>query len=113
VFVLTVLSSLNVDSDKVQCLVIAHTRELAQQAKDEFQRLGKFLKGMKVESFYGGSEPVSSNIQTIRTVKPHIVVGTPGRLKDLICERGELKLDKLRFFVLDESDAMIDDLNMR
>lgn len=40
-------------------------------------------------------------------------MGTPGRLRDLVCERRALDLSKVRFFVLDESDQMIDDLKMR
>jgi ATP-dependent RNA helicase UAP56/SUB2 len=75
--------------------------------------LGKFLKNIKVECFFGGGDPVSVNIQTIKTVKPQIVVGTPGRLKDLICERKELNVSKLKYFILDEADTMIEDLNMR
>ncbi|CAK78733.1 unnamed protein product (macronuclear) [Paramecium tetraurelia] len=113
VFVLTVLNTINTESNKVECLVITHTRELAQQARDEFLRLGKFMKSIKVECFYGGGEPVTVNISTIETVKPQIVVGTPGRLKDLICEKKALKVDRLKYFILDEADTMIEDLNMR
>lgn len=46
-------------------------------------------------------------------MKPHIVVGTPGRLKDLICDRKKLNVSKIRYFILDEADTMIEDLNMR
>lgn len=42
---------------------------------------------MRVECFYGGGDPVTVNVSTIKTTKPQIVVGTPGRLKDLICEK--------------------------
>lgn len=42
-----------------------------------------------------------------------IILRTPGRLRDLVCERRALDLSKVRFFVLDESDQMIDDLKMR
>lgn len=66
--------------------------------------MGKFLKDMRVECFFGGGEPVNLNIESLKTVKPQIVVGTPGRLRDLVVERRALDLSKLRFFVLDESD---------
>jgi len=65
---------------------------------------------------------VNLNIQSLKTTKPQIVVGyriykitysTPGRLRDLVVERRALDLSKLRFFILDESDQMIDDLKMR
>ncbi|KAM3131105.1 hypothetical protein pb186bvf_016803 [Paramecium bursaria] len=113
VFVLTVLHSIQAEQDSVQCLVITHTRELAQQARSEFQRLGKFLKGVKVECFFGGGDPVSVNIETLRQDKPQIIVGTPGRLRDLIVERKALNVSKLKFFILDEADTMVEDLKMR
>lgn len=71
------------------------------------------MKTLKVECFFGGGDPVSANIDSLKTVKPQIVVGTPGRLRDLACDKKMLLLNKLKFFILDESDTMIDDISMR
>lgn len=71
------------------------------------------MKNLKVECFFGGGDPVNGNITSLKSNKPQIVVGTPGRLRDLVCDKRELKLEKLKFFILDESDTMIDDIKMR
>ena len=57
--------------------------------------------------FFGGM-PIKKDEDTLRTNCPHIVVGTPGRILALT-KSGKLKLDKIKFFVLDECDKMIGD----
>lgn len=87
-----------------QALVIAPTRELALQIEQEFK---SFVHGMKLYSTIcvGGLSIHKQKIQLRR--KPHVVIGTPGRLKDLI-QQGELDLSKISMFVLDEVDLMLD-----
>ena len=108
VFVLAILQQLPKEPDPVSALILCHTRELAYQINKEFVRLGKFLKDIKSKVFYGG-EPLVDQQKVLKTEPPHIVVGTPGRVLDLI-QKGSLKLDKLRFFVLDECDKMLEQL---
>ncbi len=87
-----------------RALIITPTRELALQILDE---LRKFASGMPVYgSFCIGKSSMSAQIRELRR-NPHIVVGTPGRLKDFI-ERKILKLDSFSMFVLDEVDQMLD-----
>eukprot|EP00798_Chlamydomonas_sp_ICE-L_P001315 gene1315-32668_t len=85
-----------------RCIILAPTRELANQVAREFESVCPTLK---VDSFYGG---VSISTQ-IRTLKDgvDVVVGTPGRVIDLI-QRGSLKLDSVRYAILDEADQMLD-----
>ena len=111
VFVLAILQQLPKEPDPVSALILCHTRELAYQINKEFVRLGKFLKDIKSKVFYGG-EPIVDQQKVLKTEPPHVVVGTPGRILDLI-QKGYLKLDKLRFFVLDECDKMLEQLDMR
>lgn len=108
VFVLAILQQLPKEPDPVSALILCHTRELAYQINKEFVRLGKFLKDVKSKVFYGG-EPIVDQQKVLKTEPPHVVVGTPGRILDLI-QKGYLKLDKLRFFVLDECDKMLEQL---
>ncbi len=61
---------------------------------------------MKV--IYGGV-PEKEHVELFKSKCPHIVVGTPGRIKSL-AEKGALKLDKLKHFVLDECDRLIEEL---
>jgi len=103
-FLLPILQKLYKQRVNQSVLIMAPTRELAQQIDDEFR---KFSQGMKLYSAtcVGG---VNINGQ-IRQVKrnPHIIIGTPGRLKDLI-NRGVLRLHDIDTLVLDEADRMLD-----
>ncbi|WP_295891628.1 DEAD/DEAH box helicase [uncultured Vibrio sp.] len=103
-FSLPLLSKLNLDQRKPQAIVLAPTRELAIQVAAEVKNLGKNIKGLKVLEIYGGA----SIVDQMRALKSgaHIVVGTPGRVQDLI-NRDRLHLDEVMTFVLDEADEML------
>ena len=97
----------HVDPSKrsVQAIVLAPTRELAMQVAKDFKGLGKHSK-IKVLVVYGGVG-LGSQIRQLENGDAHIVVGTPGRVLDLI-GRGALDLSEIRFFILDEADIMLD-----
>ena len=102
-FSLPILERLDVNHRAVQALVLAPTRELAIQVHDA---VSTFIgnSGLRVAAIYGGQSIERQIMQLRRGV--HIVVGTPGRVIDLL-ERGCLKLDYVRWFVLDEADEML------
>ncbi|MET3557121.1 ATP-dependent RNA helicase DeaD [Streptococcus rupicaprae] len=102
-FGLPTLSKIVVDNPKVQALIIAPTRELAVQSQEELFRFGRG-KGVKVRSVYGGSS-IEKQIKALKS-GAHVVVGTPGRLLDLI-KRKALKLDGVETLILDEADEML------
>ncbi|CAI5461600.1 unnamed protein product [Closterium sp. Yama58-4] len=85
-------------------IVLAPTRELAKQVGDDFEYIGR-AAGMSVVCVYGGAPMGPQERALFRGVD--IVVGTPGRIKDLL-QRGSLKLNEVRFRVLDEADEMLD-----
>lgn len=88
----------------IKALVLAPTRELASQIKDSFVTYGKHL-GLRVAVIFGG---VSQRPQTDALFKGiDILVATPGRLLDLI-NQGFIDFSKLKYFVLDEADRMLD-----
>lgn len=91
---------------KVSCLVLCHTRELAWQIAREYERFCKHLPEVKVAVLYGGL-PLQKQRDMLKNDTPHIVVGCPGRVMQLVRE-GDLKVDKLQYFVLDECDKMLD-----
>ncbi|WP_279152045.1 DEAD/DEAH box helicase [Photobacterium iliopiscarium] len=103
-FSLPVLNKINLSQHKPQAIVMAPTRELAIQVAAEIKVLGQNIKGLKVLEIYGGA----SIVDQMRALKngAHIVVGTPGRVKDLIT-RKQLHLDEVSTFVLDEADEML------
>ncbi|MEF1249863.1 DEAD/DEAH box helicase [Vibrio owensii] len=103
-FSLPLLNKLDLDQRKPQAIVLAPTRELAIQVAAEMKNLGKNIKGLKVLEIYGGA----SIVDQMRALKngAHVVVGTPGRVQDLI-NRERLHLDEVNTFVLDEADEML------
>jgi len=104
-FGIPIVEKTEVEKRVVQALILVPTRELAFQVAKEIKDLGKY-RGVKVFAVYGG-KPVRKQIELLQKIRPHVVVGTPGRVKDLL-ERGVLKLDNLSTFVLDEADRMLD-----
>lgn len=89
----------------VQALILVPTRELALQVAEELKNLGRF-KRLFILTLYGG-KPLQKQIDFLKKGLNNIVVGTPGRIKDLL-NRGHLKLHKVRFLVLDEADRMLE-----
>ena len=102
-FGLPILEMIDKSNGNVRAIVLAPTRELAIQVAEEINSFANGRK-LKIVPVYGGQ---SIELQ-IRQLKKgvDIVVGTPGRVQDLI-DRKVLKLDKLEYFILDEADEML------
>ena len=92
-------------SDQVQGHILAPTRELAIQIRDELRDLCAFRDGVRVVCLYGG-QPIDKQITQLKN-KPQIVVATPGRLMDHM-KRRTVRLDAVQTVVLDEADRMLD-----
>ncbi len=104
-FVLPLLNHIDPAGKDVQALILTPTRELANQICEEIKKLTTYEK-IKTVSVYGGVS-IEGQIKDLRRGRPQIVVGTPGRVLDLI-DRDILILDKAKFAVLDEADEMLD-----
>lgn len=102
-FGLPMLQKIDTSKQVIQGLVIAPTRELAIQTQEELYRLGR-EKRVSVQVVYGGAD-IGRQIRALKN-KPHIVVGTPGRLLDHI-RRKTLRLSEIQTLVLDEADEML------
>lgn len=101
-FSIPTIQKINIENQSIQALVIAPTRELAFQILDEIKKLSKY-KRIRTAIVCGG---MNYNTQLADIKKnPHIVVGTPGRLIDLL-SRNKLKLGSLETFIIDEVDEM-------
>ena len=92
-------------SDQVQGLILAPTRELAVQIRDELRDLCAFREGVRIVCLYGG-QPIDKQITQLKH-RPQIVVATPGRLMDHM-KRRTVRLDGVQTVVLDEADRMLD-----
>lgn len=103
-FALPMLANIDANARDPQLLVLAPTRELAIQVAEAFQVYASFSEKIKVLPIYGGQSYDNQIRQLKRGVQ--VVVGTPGRVIDHI-KRGTLKLNDLKFLVLDEADEML------
>lgn len=103
-FGLPLLNKIDPKNTNVQALIVAPTRELAIQVQEELYRLSKVLK-TNVYVVYGGA-PIDKQIKRLRSQKVQVLVGTPGRLLDLL-KRNVLKLNAVQTLVLDEADEML------
>ncbi len=104
-FSLPLLHKVDGNSRDVQALILTPTRELANQITDEIKKFSKYEK-IKTLAVYGGVS-TEAQVRGLRKDRPQIVVGTPGRVLDLI-ERGVLILDNAKYAILDEADEMLD-----
>eukprot|EP00010_Vexillifera_abyssalis_P009510 CAMPEP_0201547700 /NCGR_PEP_ID=MMETSP0173_2-20130828/4199_1 /ASSEMBLY_ACC=CAM_ASM_000268 /TAXON_ID=218659 /ORGANISM="Vexillifera sp., Strain DIVA3 564/2" /LENGTH=423 /DNA_ID=CAMNT_0047956847 /DNA_START=82 /DNA_END=1353 /DNA_ORIENTATION=+ len=102
-FAIGILQKLDFSKLECQALVLAPTRELAQQIQKVIIALGDYLNA-RCHSCIGGTR-VRDDIAKLQQ-GVHIVVGTPGRVFDMLC-RGVLKPDHIKLFVLDEADEML------
>ncbi|MBI2691313.1 MAG: DEAD/DEAH box helicase [Solirubrobacterales bacterium] len=103
-FILPIINKLLKTDGKNDVLIVTPTRELAAQIEDDFRA---FTKGMKLYSaLCVGGTNINPQIKALAK-EPHVVIGTPGRLKDLLQQR-KLDLDFTDTLVLDEADRMLD-----
>lgn len=103
-FSLPILDMIDDSSRKIQLLILAPTRELALQIAKDVKNYTKYLPNIKTVAVYGGSS-ITDQIRNLRE-KPQIIIGTPGRVIDLI-NRKALDFSNIHWLVLDEADEML------
>jgi ATP-dependent RNA helicase UAP56/SUB2 len=111
VFVLATLQQIDISEAAVRAMVVVHTRELAYQIKNEFDRFSKHFLKFKTGVVYGGTA-IADDKEMLKNSCPHVLIGTPGRLLALLRD-GELDLTKVAHFVLDECDQCLEKTDMR
>jgi len=109
VFVLSTLHLIEKETGIV-AVVVTHTRELAYQILEEFNRFTKYLPHIKAKVVYGGV-PLAQDKKELAE-PPQILIGTPGRLLHLVSD-GTVSLSSVKYFILDECDQMLEELDMR
>jgi superfamily II DNA/RNA helicase len=103
-FLLPIIEHMKGVNERPSVLIIAPTRELAQQIDEEFR---VFSQGLNLYSaLVVGGVPAERQIRDLKR-RPHFIIGTPGRLKDLM-NRRFIQLDNITTLVLDEADRMLD-----
>ena len=104
-FGLPIIERIDRESETVQALILAPTRELAMQITEELREVAVCHEGLRVVCLYGG-EPIGKQINALKR-KPQIVVATPGRLSDHM-KRRTVTVKEVQTVVLDEADRMLD-----
>ena len=103
-FLLPIIHQLQTKPAREAVLIIAPTRELAGQIIDEFRM---FTKGLNLSAtLVVGGSPIKRQVLALKK-QPNVIIGTPGRLKDLATQK-KMYLGNIRTFVLDEADHMMD-----
>ena len=104
-FGIPIIEHIDTDSDQVQAVILAPTRELAMQITSEMRDLAQFKPGVRMVCLYGG-QPIGKQIDTLKK-RPQIVIATPGRLGDHL-KRRTVRIDQVQTAILDEADRMLD-----
>ncbi|AER40727.1 MAG: DEAD/DEAH box helicase [Flavobacteriales bacterium] len=104
-FGLPIIQKINLELDYPQALILCPTRELCIQITRDLCCYSKYISLMKIIPLYGGVK-IDNQIKSLHNKKTHIIVGTPGRILDLI-RRNELHLSNIKYLVIDEADEML------
>ena len=104
-FGIPIIERIDPESEEVQAVILAPTRELAMQITDEMREIAVCHEGVRLVCLYGG-QPIGKQINALKR-RPQIVVATPGRLSDHM-KRRTVTLGSVQTVVLDEADRMLD-----
>ena len=102
-FAIPLCEKIDIENNSVQGLIIAPTRELALQIKEEIQNIGR-IKKVRCSAIFG-KQSLKEQIAELKQ-RVHIVVATPGRIIDHI-GRGSIDLNNIKYFIIDEADKML------
>lgn len=104
-FTISSLEIIDIDSYSPQVIIMSPTRELSCQIKTVLDSIGNNIKNMKTQLLVGGTS-TDNDIKQLKETPPHIIVGCPGRIHDML-RRKHIRLDTIKFVVLDEADEML------
>jgi superfamily II DNA/RNA helicase len=105
VFTIGVLQKVNTEINKTQAMILAPTRELAKQIYDVITSIGSLIKNMRFHLLIGGTS-TDEDAHQLKTIMPHIIVGCPGRVYDMM-RRNNIDSKDINLLVLDEADEML------
>jgi len=104
-FSVGVLQNVDTSINKVQAVILVPTRELAKQIQDVVTSLGSFVKLLKIQLLVGGTS-TEQDVHALKNNTPHIIVGCPGRVHDMM-RRQHIRGADINMIILDEADEML------
>ena len=104
-FAIGALSRVNTKDNSNQILIMSPTHELTNQISGVISSLGNLIPGLRVKTVIGGSS-IDNDVDEMHKTPPHVIVGTPGRVYDMM-RRRHINAKKLKLVILDEADEML------
>jgi len=120
-FSIGALSTLNMNENTTQVLILSPTKELTMQTANVVKRLGQMMSGLNVQTLYGGVQSevqtiapttfatnpfYDSNISNVNSNVPHIICGCPGKVFDWM-KRNKIMIDTIKLIIMDEADELL------
>ena len=107
-FLLPIFDDLDITKNEIQAMILAPTKELAKQIHKFANELASYSKDkINIDLYIGGMDK-QNIISKLANKMPHIAIGTPGRIKDLVIKENVLKIYTAKYFVIDEADMILD-----
>lgn len=106
-YLIPIMEKVDVTKDECQAVITAPTRELAAQIYEMAKVMEKCSPDLKVQLYIGGRDR-ERDIEQLKNSQPHVVIGTPGRIKDLFLNAGALRIDHASLLVVDEADMTLE-----
>ena len=106
-YLIPIMEKINSEEDNCQAVITTPTRELAVQIYNNALLMQKVNPDIRIHLCIGGQDRVKE-VESLKKAQPHIVIGTPGRIKDLFLNEGVLRIDKASVLVIDEADMTLE-----
>lgn len=104
-FTVGALSQIDLSSNTSQVLILSPTHELTRQIATVINGIGSMMSGLRVKVLVGGSS-IDEDAESLKTDIPHIIVGCPGRVHDMM-RRNYIDGHSFKLFIMDEADEML------
>ena len=106
-YLIPVMDKVDPADDHIQAVITAATRELAMQIYEQAKSMLQFKKNLRIGLYAGGTDR-NKEIRRLRRIQPHIVIGTPGKIRDLFLDEGILRLEQAQMLIIDEADMTLE-----
>ena len=104
-FTIGALERINIEEKTIQVVILAPTHELVKQISTVITGISSAMEGIRIKTLVGGT-PVNDDIRDLRENTPHVIVGSTGRVNDML-RRNQLNTKSIKLMVLDEADEML------
>lgn len=104
-FLIPIMEKINPNLDEIQVLITVPTRELGMQLFENCKLMSKAMPGLRIKQIIGGQD--SKRIKEGLNTTPHILIATPGKLKDMFDEN-VIRVDRIKMFIIDEADMTLE-----